>query len=42
MNEKIITINRNLEPYKEDIVNHKLYNKLKNTNDIAVLMENHV
>ena len=42
MNERIITINKNLEPFKADIVNHNLYNRLKNTNDIAVLMENHV
>ena len=42
MNERINSINRNLEPFKMAIVKHNLYNKLKNTNDIAVLMENHV
>tara|TARA_B100001250_G_scaffold160624_1_gene137988 strand:+ start:2397 stop:3137 length:741 start_codon:yes stop_codon:yes gene_type:complete len=42
MNPKILEINNNLQPYKEDIVNHLLYKKLKSVPDIAILMEHHV
>ena len=42
MNPKIKQIHQNIQSYKDDIVNHPLYKKLKNVNDIAVLMEHHV
>lgn len=42
MNERIKSLNKKIEPFKIDIVNHSLYNKLKSANDIKVLMENHV
>ena len=42
MNERIKRLNKKIEPFKIDVVNHSLYNKLKSANDIKVLMENHV
>ena len=42
MNPRIHTINKNLIPFREEITNHNLYKRLKNVNDIAVLMEHHV
>lgn len=42
MNPKILAINKNIQPYKEEIVNHPLYKKLSSVEDIAVLMEHHV
>lgn len=42
MNNRIKSLNTRIAIYKTDIVSHNLYNKLKNTNDIAILMENHV
>ena len=41
MNPKIIEINKNIQLYKNEIVNHDLYKKLNNINDIATLMESH-
>ena len=42
MNPKILEINKNIELYKEEIVNHPLYKKLNSVEDIAILMEHHV
>ena len=42
MNPNIIEINKQLTKYRLDIVNHPLYNSLKEIKDIAVLMEFHV
>ena len=41
MNPKIIEINKNIQLYKNEIVNHDLYKRLNNINDIATLMESH-
>ncbi len=41
MNSKIIEINKNIQLYKNEIVNHDLYKRLNNINDIATLMESH-
>ena len=42
MNPKILEINNNIQPYKENIINHPLYKKLTSVEDIAILMEHHV
>ena len=42
MNPKILEINNNIKPYKENIINHSLYKKLTSVDDIAILMEHHV
>ena len=42
MNPRILEINKNIQPYKKNIVNHPLYKNLKSIEDIAVLMEHHV
>ena len=42
MNPKILQINNNILPYKQEVVNHSLYKKLNSVSDIAVLMEHHV
>ena len=42
MNPKVLEINKNIQVYKEEIVNHPLYKKLNSVEDIAVLMEHHV
>jgi len=42
MNPKILEINKNIQPYKNEIVNHLLYKKLNSIKDIAILMEHHV
>ncbi len=42
MNPKILEINNNITPYKNNIINHPLYKKLTGVKDIAVLMEHHV
>ena len=42
MNPKIVEINKAIEPYRNDIVNHRLYKSLNNIQDIAVLMQHHV
>ena len=42
MNPKILEINNNILPYKQEVVNHSLYKKLNSVSDIAVLMEHHV
>lgn len=42
MNPKVLEINKNIQSYKEEVVNHPLYKKLNSIEDIAVLMEHHV
>jgi len=42
MNPKSIEINKTIQPYKEEIINHLLYKKLNSIKDISVLMEHHV
>ena len=42
MNPKITEINKKIQPYKEQVVNHPLYKKLNSIEDIAILMEHHV
>ena len=42
MNPKISELNKKLQPYRNEIVKHKLYSKLKNKSDIKKLMESHV
>lgn len=42
MNPKILEINKNIQVYKKEIVDHDLYKNLKSINDIATLMESHV
>ena len=42
MNPRILEINKNIQSYKEEIVNHPLYKKMNSVEDIAVLMEYHV
>ena len=42
MNPKIIEINKNIQEYKKEIVDHDLYKNLKSINDIATLMQSHV
>ncbi len=42
MNPKVLEVNKNIQSYKEEIVNHPLYKKLNSVEDIAVLMEHHV
>ncbi|MDA7578278.1 DUF3050 domain-containing protein, partial [Flavobacteriales bacterium] len=42
MNQKILEINSNIKSYKEDIINHPLYENLKSIEDISILMEHHV
>ena len=42
MNPRIVEINKNIQSYKEEIVNHALYKKMNSVEDIAVLMEHHV
>ena len=42
MNPKISELNEKLQPYRNEIVNHKLYSKLKTKSDIKKLMESHV
>ena len=42
MNPKVLEINKKIQVYKEEIVNHPLYKKLNSVEDIAILMEHHV
>ena len=42
MNQKILEINSNIKSYKEEIINHPLYENLKSIEDISILMEHHV
>lgn len=42
MNQKILEINSNIKSFKEEIINHPLYENLKSIEDISILMEHHV
>ena len=42
MNPKILEVNKNIQSYKEEIVNHPLYSQLNTIDDIQKLMEIHV
>ena len=42
MNPEILEINKRIQPYKNDVINHPLYKKLNCIEDITVLMEYHV
>ena len=42
MNPKISELNKKLQPYRNELVKHKLYSKLKTKSDIKKLMESHV
>ena len=42
MNTKILEINKNIQSYKDAIVQHSLYKKMNSVEDIAILMEYHV
>jgi len=42
MNPKISELNKKLQPYRNEIVKHKLYSKLKTKSDIKKLMQSHV
>ena len=42
MNPKILEVNKNIRSYKEEIVNHPLYNQLNTIEDVQKLMEIHV
>ena len=42
MNARIIKINKNIQPYKDKIVNHALYKKMNSVENISTLMEHHV
>jgi len=42
MNPKILEVNKNIQSYKEEIVNHPLYSQLNTIEDVQKLMEIHV
>ena len=42
MNPKILEVNKNIQSYKEEIVNHPLYSQLNTIDDVQKLMEIHV
>ena len=42
MNKNILNLNKVIQPYKDMVVNHDLYNKLNSADDISVLMSYHV
>jgi len=42
MNPIILEVNKNIQSYKEEIVNHPLYNQLNTIEDVQKLMEIHV
>ena len=42
MNPKILEVNKNIQTYKDEIVNHPLYSQLNTIDDIQKLMEFHV
>ena len=42
MNARVLEINKNIQSYKEEIINHPLYKKLNSVEDIAILMEHNV
>ena len=42
MNARIIKINKNIQPYKDKIINHELYKNMNSIKNISTLMEHHV
>ena len=42
MNAKVLKINKNIQSYKNEIVQHDLYKNMNSVEDIATLMEHHV
>ena len=38
MNSRILEINKNIQSYKDEIVNHPLYKKMNSVEDIAVFL----
>tara|TARA_B100001758_G_C18186827_1_gene492432 strand:+ start:32 stop:772 length:741 start_codon:yes stop_codon:yes gene_type:complete len=42
MNIKILELNKKIDSYKKDIVEHDIYKRLNSIEDIATLMEHHV
>ncbi len=42
MNPKILELNKKIQPYKDDVVNHYLYRRLNSIKDVAILMEHHI
>tara|TARA_B100000902_G_scaffold125654_1_gene125316 strand:- start:12008 stop:12748 length:741 start_codon:yes stop_codon:yes gene_type:complete len=42
MNPKVLEINQKTQPYKDEIINHRLYKSLNSVKDIAILMEHHI
>ena len=42
MNIKILELNKKIDSYKKDIVEHDIYKRLNGIDDIATLMEHHV
>ena len=42
MNPKVLEINQKIQPYKDEIINHRLYKSLNSVKDIAILMEHHI
>ena len=42
MNIKILELNKKIDSYKKDIVEHNIYKRLNSIEDIATLMEHHV
>ena len=42
MNAQIEIIKKNIEPLRQEIINHKVYSAIKNTEDLKVFMQYHV
>jgi len=42
MNVQIEIIKKNIEPLRQEIINHKVYSAIKNTEDLKVFMQYHV
>jgi hypothetical protein len=42
MNQRIHQLREKIEPYRQEIVNHKVYSLIKNIEDLQVFMEYHV
>jgi len=42
MNQQIEKIKKNIEPLRQEIINHKVYSAIKNVDDLKVFMQYHV
>ncbi len=42
MNVYIDKINKNIEPLRQEIINHKLYSAIRNLEDLKIFMKYHV